>query len=235
MTLLQLVNKLRRRLRESEVTDLTSDAYSELLVDFINDVAGEMCDTYDWTQLRTDIAFDVTAATASYDLSTYSITNDSKLVMDPRMNQPMIYMFESDTDDVGTPLAQIADEAEFLLKQSNRDGDSDNPVYFTLRNQSGGSPTITFWPTPAANRYVRAKFWVPEAAFDVDTDAATNIRLPERPLFLGALYLALNERGEEMGEPGNIAERRYNVAMNQAVFTDAQQRIVTNEYEAWRD
>jgi len=59
--------------------------------------------------------------------------------------------------------------------------------------------------------------------------------MPHRPVYLGALYLALNERGEEMGEPGGKAEQRYRVALNSAIEADQKAKVRSEEYEAVRD
>lgn len=233
MTVLEMVNQLMRRLRETEVTDLTSD-YARLLVDFINDTAGEMQDEYDYTQLRTEVAFATVADQREYDISSQA-NNDSYVIMDGRQNAPMAYFFDDEVTDVnGSSMFQISDEGEYHLFQTDRDGESSSPLWFSLEYTATG-PKVRVYPTPAEAGYIRMKMWVPETEFDADTDAATEIRLPERPLFLGALYLALNERGEEMGEPGNVAERRYEKAKARAIATDSKQRGVTNEYEAWRD
>jgi len=44
-----------------------------------------------------------------------------------------------------------------------------------------------------------------------------------------ALYYALNERGEEMGEPGQISERRAHRAMTAAMELDMQINKTSDE------
>ena len=49
------------------------------------------------------------------------------------------------------------------------------------------------------------------------------------------LFLAFNERGEEMGEPGNMAERRYATSLVDAIDADVQRTGRTNRLEFYRD
>ncbi len=72
------------------------------------------------------------------------------------------------------------------------------------------------------SRNFRALFYVPQEDLSTsdNTDATTEITLPTLPVIMGAVYYALNERGEEIGEPGNVAERRYVQAVTAAVEND---------------
>jgi len=75
----------------------------------------------------------------------------------------------------------------------------------------------------------------PEVPITTDTDDGYEFVVPALPIYLGTLFMALNERGEELGEPGSIAERRYYDALNTAKESDIQVRGLTNEYEFVRE
>jgi hypothetical protein len=91
------------------------------------------------------------------------------------------------------------------------DATADFPTHASVRLGTTNAWTLQFWPKPVASDYYVNTIWsVPEEDLEVDgsTDG-TEIYIPNRPIYLGALWLAFNERGEEIGEPGGIAETRY--------------------------
>jgi len=116
-----------------------------------------------------------------------------------------------------------------LLNPSYANG---TPEWFAIRRKAGtDGHEMAFWPVPDATYAVQHSWYIPPADLAVDgTDDDTNIRLPQNPLFLGALYLALNERGEEMGEPGGKAEQRYMQALGDSLLNEKSQDIVLGKY-----
>ena len=79
-----------------------------------------------------------------------------------------------------------------------------------------------------SNRTIRSYWYVPQADLALDgTDDSTEILLPSRCIELRALFYALNERGEEIGIYGGIADKRSQDAIAAAMETDAtiQQKI----------
>jgi hypothetical protein len=50
-----------------------------------------------------------------------------------------------------------------------------------------------------------------------------------------ALFYCLNERGEEMGEPGGVAEGRAIAALENAIENDRIRASRSNTYEMYRD
>jgi len=49
----------------------------------------------------------------------------------------------------------------------------------------------------------------------------TEIQVPARPIELGALWYALEERGEELGAAGVFSERKYRQALDDAISSDS--------------
>jgi hypothetical protein len=95
---------------------------------------------------------------------------------------------------------------------------------------------MALWPIPSIDDYmVRAYFNTPEDDLDVDSDANTDIKVPNNVVVLGALYKALNERGEEIGEPGGIAETNYYNALSRAISLDMNNRSRADGYVWFRD
>tara|TARA_R110000765_G_scaffold121534_1_gene217814 strand:- start:1758 stop:2303 length:546 start_codon:yes stop_codon:yes gene_type:complete len=109
-------------------------------------------------------------------------------------------------------------------------------MYPTAENwQVDFRPWIEASPT---NVYtVRTSFYDPQPELETDgSDDETVLRYHSQALVLGTLWLALNERGEEIGEPGNMAQEQYMRALSDAVYTDMNaQAGLGNQMEAWRD
>jgi hypothetical protein len=55
MTYLNLVNNVLRRLREDEVTTVSSDSYSAMVGDYINDAKQLVENAWDWSNLRSTL------------------------------------------------------------------------------------------------------------------------------------------------------------------------------------
>jgi hypothetical protein len=231
-TQLQLVNKVQRRLRETETASVSTSDYSQLLGDFLNDIIGEM-NEYDWLQLYANEAVDMVVGQ-----HTYTLTANAASVLSYVGNTPIAYLTESDSDTLGKQLIQLHPEAMAQCLAAQSAPDDDEPVYFSLApSPTADTQILTVYPAPAsADNNVTLRFWTPVAELEVDgTDDSTVIYLNERALYLGLLWLALNERGEELGEPGGVAESRWIRAKHDAEYADAQMRERTNQFEAYRD
>jgi hypothetical protein len=230
-TLLSITNKVLKRLREDEAADLTSDAYVSLIADFVADIHQEVNDAGPgWSVLDHEVTQAISASTRTYDLST-DTTPRSTMLWDVE-GGPQCWIFDDASEAQGSRMTYLDPTTLERLYQQDRDSTVDNPRYFTLRANSDASGyTLELYPTPSAARYIRIRFNTPEDFLDPDTDAATTILLNERVILLGALYLAQNERGEEIGEPGNVAETRYRMALADAVEDEIRMRERAGYYD----
>jgi hypothetical protein len=61
MTYLNIVNNVLRRMREDEVTSVSSSTYSKMVGDFVNDAKRIIEDSWDWSALRTTLTITTTA------------------------------------------------------------------------------------------------------------------------------------------------------------------------------
>jgi hypothetical protein len=231
-TQLQIINKVQRRLRETETASVSTSEYSQLLGDFLNDIIGEM-NEYDWLQFYANESVDMIIGT-----HTYTLTAPANAVLSYVENTPLVTLTESDSDTTGKQLIQLHPEAMALCLMDQSAPDDDEPVYFSLSpSPTADSQILTVYPAPAsADNNVTLRFWTPQAELAVDGTADnTTIYLSERALYLGTLWLALNERGEELGEPGGVASLRYDNAKRDAMGYDIAMRGRTNQYEMYRD
>jgi hypothetical protein len=244
MTLLQLVNRVLRRLREDQVADLTTDPYSKLIAEFVADAHREVVEAHDWTVMQKSVLVTLTAGATSVLLDEGSadlysgytgVTNKATLrYID---DQPVAYLYESYAKfQDGEALHQMAqttfDSREDAIR--TRTSSTARPDRFALLPSSNGIGLYLDQPTDATY-YLYLLFQDPEAEIDVDTDSARSLVAPTAPVLAGAVYYALNERGEEMGEPGGVAERRYLSALGTAIETDTMRATRANTHEMYRD
>lgn len=214
-TLLEITNKVLRRLREDQVTDLTAD-YSALIASFVADIAQEVNEAGpSWSALDAEVDVTLSAGTATYALT--GTTNKSTLLYSAD-GSPLVWSFIDSNDVYGQDIIQLDPNSMESLYENNRTLSNLIPSHFSIAaNSTNTNLTLTVWPRPSATRYIRTFFNTPEAELSVTTDANTSIKVPNRPVYLGALFMAFNERGEEIGEPGGILEQRYNKALGAAV------------------
>ena len=229
MTLLELVNRVRRRLREDQVSDLTDD-YSQLLVELASDIHREVIEAHDWS------VFNTTAATAiTAEFGTQDTTIPLTALFKPA---PGVWYYTAESPQVGESLTVIsADEMRRMYNQDH----SDNvfalrPTYVSFSTfNSTNCWRVEVFPYNSEDITVWSRWNNPEVPITTDTDDGYEFVVPALPIYLGTLFMALNERGEELGEPGSIAERRYYDSLNTAKESDIQVRGLTNEYEFVRE
>lgn len=215
-TQLSIVNKVLRRLRESEVSTVASSTYSKLIGEFLDAVKEELedlaPDLYPWYQYNTDVTIQLSTGVREYDLTDLGIVSSAlndraRVMLLPQAPQyPQAYLTDSSPPKQCTIVAP--DFIRYGWETEESATSTDAPYVFAVEGT-----TLLLQDAPDAAMQMKIRFNVPQSTLEVDgTDDATELQLPSRPLFLGTLYHALNERGEEMGEPGHLAERRYGEA-----------------------
>lgn len=221
-TQLQITNRILRRLRETTVAGIANNDYAQLIASFINEAKEDIEDMWFWTVNETEIDTSILAdGTREYDLT--DTTDRSFLIRYIDDNLPMAYDItaseEQQLRDIplkelrrwrntfkGTP-EDLSMPEEFAVKP-----DSDGRGYSLELKQ--GSTTARTW---------RTYWYAPQATLEVDgTDDDTEILLPERPIYLTALVYALNERGEEIGEPAQLVAAQAERAVAAAMELDLQ-------------
>ena len=236
MTVLEIINRVLRRLREDAVASVTETPYSTMLGDLLHDVHQEVVSSFEWPAFLHTVTLSLTAGVRVAHTSATTAnggdvtigerpTTESSLLQYDGAGRPMVFLFDDLSDTDGDQLQQVSYHDIEAMYQREPDQEQKDPYLFALRRNSA-DPTgydIYFYPTLTENRVVRAMFWTPETEVVPTTDSTRDLATPSRPLVLGTLMMALNERGEEMGEPGNVAERRYYSAIADAI--EAQRRV----------
>lgn len=231
-TQLNIINAVQRRLREDETASISTNEYSVLLGDLLNETIAEINEAHDWTAWDDELTVTVVASTATYVVT--NSTNESQLRY---LNNAAMASFAETGETKGRQLVFMHPDALWACQQGDTSLTDDNVVYFTLRPQSDANvQELEIWPTPTVGGTISLRMWTPMASLAVDGTAdATTIYFDTQLLQLGVLYRAYNERGEEIGEPGHLAEKRYYSRLTDLVFKDMTNRMKTNEYEFWSD
>lgn len=231
-TQLEIINQVQRRLRESSTASVSTTEYSKLLGDFLNDIIEDVCNAHDWQQLESTISTNISSAT-----DTYAITGTTNLsTLRYLGNCPQVFIYDDADDTLGYPLIELNPQLFQAYYSEGWTATADPPYFKVTASNTADNQVIQLLPAPSATRVLKTTFWTPVSSLEVDgTDDDTDIFLPTQPLVLGVMYLALNERGEELGEPGNMAEMRYYNSLSSAIYTDMQARGRTNSYEMYRD
>lgn len=202
MTYLELVNRILRRLRESEVTSVQDNTYSKLIGDFVNEAKTEVEQAHSWNALSTTYTVTTVIGTFNYvltgagqDFILIDATNNTKEAM-------LKYM-------------TTADMTEHLLNSTQ----SGSPMWYNFNGIDGSGDTIVdIYPIPDAVETLYFNVVQPQDELLVDADA---VSVPYWPVFLGALWRAIDERGEDGGNASSDAYRRYMNALSDAIAIDS--------------
>lgn len=219
----EMVNRVMRKLGERELngsaTELTTD-YEKLIGDIINDVKEEIENAHQWRALRSTISVTVAANAAT---ATVTGANERSSIV--RITQAergrLIPLCFDVTDGINSidPMREI-DLSEMIYLDTMAQDDYNDPVYFALDNTAGDVLQLWVHPRPSDQRTIDVTLCNPQARLEA-TDLATNISIPTRPLLVGAVWHAMEERGEELGSRGFFNEARFNEALQTAIARDS--------------
>jgi len=192
-TLLGLVNSIQRKLREDATASVSTNTYSQLLGEFINEAKREVEDFWDWLHLRTTITITTVASTFKYTLTTMG---DRGRILPDTLNGPPYVDVWNNTDDYAL---RLAPSSQWMTAQKLNASTNGPPLWFDINGQSGGDPQVDLHPTPGAVYLINFNICLPQADFIVSTTAndTTELTVPDAPVVLRATALAKEERGED--------------------------------------
>jgi hypothetical protein len=214
-TYLQLVNEVLKRLREDQVSTVDSSTYSTLIGTFVNDAKREVENAWNWQVLKQPYIVTPDGLTHSFDIT--GLTDpDARLAYDS-CGQAMVYDVKASDE---FQLNEVP--YDYIVGQYLTDPDSftsnDKPTFFAVNKDSDGQWKVYFNGICALDRSYWVYFYVPQDELESDS---TVIRVPWRPVAHLALLYALDERGEEIGEPGSKAWMRYDNSLSDAISMDS--------------
>lgn len=251
-TQLDLVNRILRRIREDTV-DASSDSNAATIVaEMVADAYAEVLDAHMWEALKHITSVTINAGQTLYDLSRYEAQSGDVADTDERIptieselqwmdgNCPEIYLYDDSASLTAQPVQYITPEAMRRVKSADPDQTNTYPIYVTIRPLVSNATTERLWaevyPEPTAASFMQVVFWTTPPALEADgTTDDTRILVPPRPVYQLALMHTINERGEELGEPGNLSERRYQNALGVAIERDISSAQRGDRYDWHRD
>ena len=201
-TVLSIVNKVLKKLRESKVATIDGDDYAELITDFVTETKEEVENAFNWRALQGTVLLDTVADTYRYKLA--AVYQNSKI--------SDIYDQTNDTYLEFSP-SKVKEGLKYAAP------DTGKPRYWDFVGFNDGEMLIDLFPVPDVDDmrlYVNGKFVQGDIGY---TDPSTTyIAVPEMPLVLGAYARAVDERGEDDGEAFTKAEAKYKRALGDAIL-----------------
>lgn len=207
-----------------ESVDSIQDDYHRLVGTFVNLIKEEIESATQWRALTQSLTASVTGATNSA-VITGATERSSLLYIEKNIpGHPVPLVFDiTDTNNV-VPLRELPlAEVRYRQDLESTTTVSTAPGWFAIDDTSGDSVNILVYPTPTTTRTIKVYMAVPQARL-TDDDLDVAIKIPTLPLELGAIWWALEERGEELGQSNIFTEERYRNALDAAVSRDVEAR-----------
>ena len=204
MTYLNIVNNVLRRMREEEVTSVSSTTYSKMVGDFVNDAKRMVEDAWDWSALRTTLTI-----TTTEDVFNYTLTGSQNRIKALNVINDTANLF------MEYKTATFFDEA-YLISDPRKSA----PTYYTYNGvDSDGDTQIDIYPTP--DKAYTIRFNRVKRAADLSSNDDT-MGIPAMPVIHLAIALLARERGET---GGTSAPEYFAIAdkyLGDAIALDAQ-------------
>lgn len=223
-TQLTIVNDVLERLREDTVSTVNESAYSKLIAMFVNMGMEQLRDRWSWSSMIIDDSVSILG-----DSSTQTYTTganwESYLLYDLETGLPCAWDVTSGAE---RQLEQIPYSKFASLNLADSTNVTDAPQQFALSSTpSTGATWDLHIPLPSSVAQTwTLKWYEPQQDLARDgSDDSTVILFPRLPVFHWAVFFALNERGEEMGEPGSIAEQLAMGSTTAAIEYDLQSNL----------
>jgi hypothetical protein len=212
MNYIQLVNSVLRRLRETEVSSVSDNAYSKLIGEFINDAKRQVEDAYAWNALSDTL----TASTADGIFNYILVGSGQRFRVIDVLN------------DTSNTIVQNATTRwmndQFLLTSAQKG----SPAYYNFNGtNSNGDTQVDLFPIPNGVYEVRFNVIKPQVALDADADT---LLVPSEPVIFNATARALAERGEDGGILAGEMAFIYNQSLADAIAIESGRYI---EESAW--
>ena len=210
MTYLELVNSALTRLRENSVSTVSQTTYSAMVGAFINDAKRQIEQAWDWNANRQILTISTVADTSTVTLTGAGL--ESKIL--------------SSWNDTKNSRLRLQSQAWFDKQNYGGVVASPNtPSNFCWRGDDTTDSIIELWPTPDA--VYSLKFNTVTNQADLSSDS-TVLNIPPRPVFL----LAVAMLAEEKGETGGSTSARYfemaDKALSDSIAFDAAKHSTEN-------
>ena len=207
MTYLNLVNKVMRRLRESEVDTVqgtgNSNSYARLIGDFVNEAKSQIEVAWDWSALRNTLTVTTSLNVFNYELN--GAKSNSK--------------FLDIWNDTSNIEMQMKDSRWFTQEFLMADPQVGIPNFYNFNGvSSDGDIQVDIYPIPDGVYALRFNLTQRNVPLSADTDTTV---LPTRPIILLATAMAIEERGEDGGQQSMNAYAAAQSALADEIAMDA--------------
>lgn len=202
MNYLQAVNGVLVRMRENQVSTVSTNDYSTLLGTFVNEAKREVEDTWNWSFQRNTI---VVATVAG--IFNYLLTGSGE-----RFKVLQVF---NDSQDYLLRAVEGTKMTRMLLSNSPQSG---QPVYYAFNDKdSNGDYYVDLFPIPSAIQNINFDLVIPQVDLVADTDI---IDVQGHLVVLGATLRALAERGDDNSENFKQLAAIYKSQLGAAIAQD---------------
>jgi hypothetical protein len=223
-TVRSLINRICKLTGEdaiaAEATEIDDD-YHILLLTCVNFIKEEVEDQCNWRALWHTETLSLVAASSA---SVTNTTDRTRLVRihDTRHDRLVPLVFDVTDSNSPIPLIEIP-LSEMLYRQTTQPQTNTQPSHFAVDDTTASTLTLRFHPTPTGTRSIKVTACTPQAELD-EEDVDTSIQVPSRAIQMGAIWWALEERGEELGQGGLFTEERYRNALAAEVSREIEEQ-----------
>jgi len=210
MTYREVMNEVLIRLRETPIVSDWSGAindsstvsdYNKVIGALVNDAKRSIESYHDWQILRETVNITTVADTKNYNLNS---GQEFKII-------------DVVNNSTGNELLQVS--RAYLNRERYPTASTGEPHYYGFNGaDSSNNLKVDLSPTPSKAETI--SFDIVKYQ-DVLTNAATVVKIPTKPLILGAYARALSERGEDGGTQSSIAAQEAASAISQAIMMDS--------------
>lgn len=210
MTYREVINEVLIRLRETPIASdwsgsindsSTVSDYNKVIGALVNDAKRSIESYHDWQILRETVNITTVADTKNYSLS----SGQEFKIIDVINNA------------TGNELLQVS--RAYLNRERYPTASTGEPHYYGFNGaDSSNNLKVDLSPTPSKAETISFDIVKYQDAL---TTASTVVKIPTKPLILGAYARALSERGEDGGTQSSIAAQEAASAISQAIMMDA--------------
>ena len=210
MTYRELINQVLIRLREDTISSDWSgnindssviSAYQKVIGSLVNDAKRSMEERHDWLNLRETVDISTVNGTKNYNLS----------------SGQEIKIIDSINNDTGMHLNQVSKVYINTVKYPT--DPTGEPLYYGF-NGSDASNNLKVDLSPVPTEAHTISFDIVKYQDELAT-ATTVLKVPSKPVILGAWARAIAERGEDGGTQSSIMANEANEALKQAIMLDS--------------
>ena len=210
MTFRGLINEVLIRLREDTITSdwsgnindsTTISAYQKVIGALVNDSKRHVEERHDWLNLRETVDIATVNGTENYNLS----------------SGQEIKIMDAINNTTGMHLRQVG--RTYINTVTFPSQNTGEPLYYGF-NGSDSSNNLKVDLSPVPTEVHTISFDILKYQDELAT-ASTVIKVPEKPVILGAWARAIAERGEDGGTQSSLMAQEAGEALKQAIIRDS--------------